>query len=368
MPPTRERSHHPLQLSVIVPFHNNSAELRQGLAAVRRAAEALPEGVALAEIIVVADGAREDCRPLAAEAGAEVLAIDGPRGPAVARSRGAEIASGDVLVFVDTDVVVDASSLARFAAIFAAYPDAGAAFGAYDEDPADPGFISQCRNLAHSFIHQRASREATTFWAGLGAVRAHAFAAVGGFDERFTRPSVEDIDLGYRLRAAGYRILLDPTIRGKHLKRWSLWSGLRTDLRDRGVPWTQLLHRYAAMRDDLNVSRAYRMCVIVSYLALGMLLGAFWRPVLLLPGLACLIALVWLDRTYYAFFVRRRGLLFTLRWYPLHVMHHLSNGMSFGIGTGLFFLSRLGIDCPGALPVDSWSKGVVSTRVATRAG
>ena len=352
-------------LSVIVPFHKNLEQLARSVQAVRTA---LNSSDAAGELIVVADGAPEDSLPLVSGVGGTVLSIAGPSGPAVARNRGAAVARGDLLVFIDSDVLVAPDALRRILDAFQAEPQLAALFGAYDEDPDDPGFHSQARNLAHSFIHQRSQRDASTFWAGLGAIRTTVFLAVGGFDERFTRPSIEDIDLGYRVRAAGHRIVLDHTIRGKHLKRWSLWIGLRSDLRDRGIPWTQLLHRYAAMRDDLNVSRAYRACVIVSYLAVGLTIGALWMAVLLGPVLACLLALVWLDRPYYAFFVRRRGLLFTARWFPVHVLHHLSNGVSFATGTALFLLSRFGIRCPGALPTERWRGGIPSIRTVAGAG
>jgi len=354
-----------LVLSVIVPFHRNTEHLTRCLQAARAA---LNESGSLGELIVVADGAIEDCSALVIAMGGTLLTIPGPSGPARARNCGAAAARGDVLVFVDSDVVVDPTAFARIRSTFDTNQEVAAVFGAYDEDPDDPRFLSQARNLAHSFIHQRASREATTFWAGLGAIRTDAFTTVGGFDERFIRPSVEDIDLGYRLRAAGHRIVLDHTIRGKHLKYWSLWSALRTDLRDRGVPWTQLLHRYTALRNDLNVSRAYRVCVVVSYLALGAAIGAVWQPFLLWAVVICLLALVWLDRPYYTFFVRRRGWWFTARWYPFHVVHHLSNGVAFVIGTSLFALSRLGIRFPGALPPGCWNGPMLSTRAVARLG
>jgi GT2 family glycosyltransferase len=348
-------------LAVIVPFHRNVAHLTRCLGAIRGA---LDGSTLIADLIVVADGAADDCSALVNQITGTLLSVPGPSGPAVARNRGAAAAHGSLLLFIDADVAIEPAALRQLVAVFRAEPDVAAVFGAYDEEPDDRAFVSQARNLAHSFVHQRSRRDARTFWAGLGAVRAEAFACVGGFDERFTRPSVEDIDLGYRLRDAGYQIVLDHTIRGKHLKQWSFWSALRTDLFDRGIPWTQLLCRYSAMQDDLNVSRAYRACVMVSYAALIFAVGAFWRPVLLWPAVACLLALVALDWPYYLFFARRRGLLFTARWYPLHVLHHLSNGLSFVTGTCLFVLSRkVGARWPGALPADRWRGRTVAARV-----
>ncbi len=346
----------PGRLSVIVPFHRNLDQLRQCLAAVADAATLLP-APADTELIVVADGSPVDCAETVREAGGRLLSIDGPRGPALARNRGAAHAHGDLLVFVDTDVVIHRETLLQFVRLFEAEPRVTAAFGAYDQAPADPGFFSQCRNLAHSFVHQRSRRDAQTFWAGLGAVRAAAFARLEGFDERFGRPSVEDIDLGYRMRAAGMPIVLDARIQGTHLKRWTLWSSLLSDVLDRGVPWTQLLKRYGAMHDDLNISRRYRACVVVAYLTVFALVGAwFWTPLL---GVATLLLGLqwWLDLPYYRFFRRQRGLLFTLRWFPFHVLHHLSNGVSFAAGSALYGVRRwTGLELPGALPLGVWSR------------
>jgi GT2 family glycosyltransferase len=345
-----------LILSVIVPFHRNLAHLRRCLAALRASRASLPAGVTLSEILVAADGAVDDPHECAAVQGARVVAIEGPRGPAVARSRAALVASGEILVFVDSDVVVRTEALARLATIFRSDPEVGAAFGAYDEEPADPGFFSQCRNLAHSYIHQRSSREAQTFWAGLGAVRATIFMAVGGFDPRFAQPSVEDIDLGYRIRQAGFRIVLDPAVQGTHLKRWTLWSSIVTDIRDRGVPWTQLLSRYGTMRNDLNLTVKYRLAVVLAYALVLFGVGAFWQPLLLAPAGVVLVALWLIDRPYYQFFTSRRGLRFTLAWYPFHILHHLCNGVSFVLGTLLYAGRRwTGFALPWALPVRPWS-------------
>jgi len=78
-------------------------------------------------------------------------------------------------------------------------------------------------------------------WAGCGAVRRAAFVEVGGFQEGYLRPSIEDIELGYRLSESGGRIRLAAEVQVRHLKRWTLASIVRTDVWRRGVPWTELL-------------------------------------------------------------------------------------------------------------------------------
>ena len=64
---------------------------------------------------------------------------------------------------------------------------------------------------------------------------------MGGHDERYRRPCIEDIELGYRLRDAGHEIRLCRDLQVKHLKRWRLGDMLTTDLLKRAVPWTRLM-------------------------------------------------------------------------------------------------------------------------------
>jgi hypothetical protein len=338
--------------TVIVPFHRNLSQLASCLAAIRRGAPA-------AELIVAADGARDDCRPLADAHRARVVEIAGPLGPAAARNRAAAVATGDILVFVDTDVVVADDAIERLCGCLAAHPDVTGVFGAYDEQPPERNFSSRYRNLSHSYVHQRASTRALTFWAGLGAVRADAFRAVGGFDERFRRPCVEDIDLGYRLSTAGYALRVEASARGQHLKRWTLVGGVRSDVFDRGVPWTQLILRSGMLANDLNTSTALRASLVLSYVLLGAIVVAPFMPVAWAMGAlavagSALAALVALNWEYYRWFQRREGAGFAVRVVAVHVLHHLCNGVSLAAGVVLTFASRWGIRLPGALPAEPW--------------
>jgi hypothetical protein len=262
-----------------------------------------------------------------------------------------------VLVFIDADVIVAPGALERVVEVFLEEPQTSAVFGAYDERPAEPGFVSQYKNLAHSYVHQSSPGAARTFWAGFGAVRREAFLSVGGFDERFSRPSVEDIDLGYRLTAAGHLVKLDPMLRACHLKRWTLTSMILSDMRDRGIPWTQLILRHGALHDDLNVRSAYRWSIVLAYLAAVSLGAAVSDPRFIAVTLIAMAGLTILHWRYYGFFYTRRGASFAVGAWLLHGLHHLYNGLSFAAGTALFVGARyLGVRLPGALAVNTWNR------------
>ena len=343
----------PLRFSFIVPFHRDLSTLARCL----RALDTRPPD---SELIIAADGGVDDCRPLALQHHARVVELPAARGPATARNAGVVASSGDLLVFVDADVAVSRAGVVRLMRIFHDQPQTAAVFGAYDQYPPDPGFMSQYKNLSHSFVHHTSATRASTFWAGFGAVRRDAFQRIGGFDERFVKPSVEDIDLGYRLTAAGYQIVLDPALSATHLKRWTIGSAMASDVRDRGIPWAQLIWRYGVLGNELNLRTEYRVSVVLAYLALGSALLAPSDPRSLIVSALAIVGLTAASRRYYRFFYEKRGAWFTTRVWAMHLVQNLCNGLSFAIGTALFFAASAGVCLPGGLPTKPWSASATS--------
>ena len=165
-------------------------------------------------------------------------------GPGYARNRGAERAYGDILFFLDADVTVYPNATSRLHTLFTEEPDMAGVIGSYDDQPGVPNFLSQYRNLLHHYVHQKASPEGSTFWGACGAIRRVVFQDMGGFDERYLHPSVEDIELGCRMTQKAYRIRLDKALYIKHLNRWTSRSILFTDFFRRAFPWTAIILRY----------------------------------------------------------------------------------------------------------------------------
>nr|MBA3263094.1 glycosyltransferase family 2 protein [Thermoleophilaceae bacterium] len=269
----------------------------------------------------------------------EVIVVDEPAGmgPAGARNAGAMRATGSILVFVDSDVAVHEDAFTRIRAAFEEEPELAAVFGSYDDLPSIHGVVSTFRNMLHHYVHQSSGGVATTFWAGLGAVRREAFVAVDGFDDwRFRSPSVEDIELGLRLASAGGLIRLDPEIQGTHLKHWRLSSMLLTDLLYRGMPWTALMLDRGPKAARLNLRGSHG--VAAAAFTLGLATTLLGRRRLAAPLAAAYFAI---NLRFYDLLLRRAGPGSAAAGVVLLVVHNAAALGSAPLGVMAFATDRL---------------------------
>lgn len=315
----------PLLVAIIVPVYNGEPSLARCLSACVAAQDSRHH-----ELIVVDNGSTDGSAAIASGFGARVIDCPGPSGPGAARNAGAAGTAADVLVFVDADVEVSPLAVAQLAAHFEADPQVAAVFGSYDDRPGSENFLSQYKNLLHHFTHQHGNREARTFWAGCGAVRKNAFDELGGFDQhRYPKPSIEDIELGFRLHSHGYRIVLDPSIQVKHLKQWRMGSLLRADIFYRAVPWAKLILERQGLVNDLNLKTSQRISAGIVGGILTLIPAALIRPVIGVLVIGLSGAFVVVNHDLFAFFLRRKGLLFTIATVPMHMLYFLYSAITF---------------------------------------
>ena len=261
------------RVSVVIAVYNGGTDLEKCLAAVR--ASTYP----LFECILIDDASTDGMVNAAAEQhNARIIRLEAQGGPARARNIGVKEAGGDIIIFTDADVLLYPDTISVAVNTLQADEKIAAVIGSYDDQPTHASFISQYRNLFHHWVHQTGAEEASTFWTGCGAIRRSVFLEMGGFSQEYRQPSIEDIELGMRMRRAGYRIRLLKNMFGKHMKHWGFWNTIRTDILMRGVPWMQLVLRDGKMTNDLNLNYRSRIATVLAAL-LAMLL-----PVLVLTG------------------------------------------------------------------------------------
>lgn len=174
-----------MKISVIVPTRNSSRTLAACLRSVR--GQTHPD----VELIVV-DNASDDDTPMIALQSADVVVDRGPERSAQ-RNRGAWLATGEILVFIDSDMVLEPTVLADIAARIQDSPEVGAVV--IPERSFGSGFFTSCRILEKSLDVGLDDVEAPR------AFRTEVFERVGRWDETLT--AAEDWDLADRTRAAG---------------------------------------------------------------------------------------------------------------------------------------------------------------------
>jgi len=262
-------------------------------------------------------------------------------GPAAARNYGAVNAKGEIILFLDSDILVRPDTISKIASRFSEDPDLSAVFGSYDDDPYQKDFLSQYKNLVHHFVHQNGNNDASTFWAGCGAIKNEAFSEIGGFDQgKFKTSSIEDIELGYRLKSNGYKILLDKTLQVKHLKKWSINNYLDAEIYRRAIPWSRLILETGIFHSDLNLKISDRISAflvwIIFFVTGFLIVDLVVKDINLISIEIFLLFFVFvlflfLNFKFYKFLLVNRGFLFLIESIPIHFLYFIYSSSVFAL-------------------------------------
>ncbi len=214
-------------LSIVIPHHNAAADTVRLLSSLAQSKHA-----PAFEVIIVDDGSENSIKyqvSLRPRSGREsinysklfalrIVRLELNRGPAVARNRGAKAARGKFLVFMDSDVEAFADTLANIAAIFRDDSDIVALTGVWVKEQKSHAFFPNFKALRDwsYWINERdKSGYYFLFSTRIASIKKSVFLRLGGFDETYPAPLVEDIELTYRI-ARRYAIIFAPSVRVRH--------------------------------------------------------------------------------------------------------------------------------------------------------
>jgi GT2 family glycosyltransferase len=316
-----------LPLSIVVPVHNSVQTLDRCLGALT------PQLSPTDELIVVDDGSTDDVAGVARRFQATLLRIEQRAGAAAARNLGADRATRPVLLFLDADVVLHGDAIARGRAQ-CADPAVAAVIGSYDDTPEARTLVSQFKNLAHHYFHQRAAGPVGSFWGACGFIKRDVFEESGGFDEtRFSHPSIEDVELGWRVCDNGGLILLDPDIQATHLKRWTLGSLIKTDVWYRAVPWVHGSLERRRLGAELNASPLQQVALIIALLLVAGAMAAVVSDTTPLVAVGFSAAALAINQRLFRLFWRNGGVRLLAAGFVLQQIYYLCalTGLLLGI-------------------------------------
>jgi len=329
-----------LLVSVIIAVHNGSKFIGECLEAIKNSS------YKNFETIIIDDNSTDDSTKIAIENGAVVYKLSKRSGPAAARNYGAKKARGDILLFLDCDVIIRKDTISKIIEDFNMHTEISAIIGSYDDEPEELDFFSQYRNLFHHYIHQHSEEDAKTFWCGCGAIKKDVFLKLNGFDaQKYNKPMIEDIELGTRLVNSNYKIMLDKKLQVKHLKKWSFYSILITDVFQRAVPWSLLIVQDKSPVKDLNLKLLHRISALIVILlsislilsVLSIILKSSITVYFMLSAIMFFVLIVLFNFDLYLFFLKKRGLSFLLFSIPMHFLYYLYSSITFFI---CWFLSK----------------------------
>lgn len=200
------------KISVIIPMYNASGCIESCLSAV------LKQTANDLEILLIDDCSTDDTVQKAEKYPFKIIKLEKRLTPAQVRNYGAKNASGNIIVFVDADVVLKPDSVEEIVRAMSR-PDTDSVFGIYAEDTPQAGFFSQFQNLLIIYRYKRLPRTTDITCSFFFAIKKSVFEAVGGYNEEMSY--YEDIEIGKRLTREGYHCKFDPDLEVTHLKYYN---------------------------------------------------------------------------------------------------------------------------------------------------
>ncbi|HHL38948.1 MAG TPA: glycosyltransferase [Deltaproteobacteria bacterium] len=263
------------KVSVVIPVYN-------GAAVIGRCIEALKDQDYPRrdyEIIAVDDGSTDATPRILDELGVR-WARQPNAGPASARNRGARMASGDIILFIDSDCVALRNWISEMVRPFSD-PQVAAVKGSYrtEQKGLTARFVQA--EFEERYRLQERFRYIDFVDSYSAAFRRSVFLDSGGFDEGFPVADHEDVDLSYRLAALGHKMVFNRAAVVTHTHPDSPCRYFRTKMR-RGW-WRMVVYkRYPEkMARDTYTPQTLKAQILLVYAMAGSLAAAAFDAALL---------------------------------------------------------------------------------------
>ncbi len=277
------------------------------------------------EIIVVDDGSTDDTLSLAESFGVRTVRHQRSLGAAAARNHGARISQGDILVFLDSDVVVPEDTLPKLVDRLRESPAIHATGAHASPRNLSPSWSAHFVALRHSHAfycqQMRDIVGVSCFQSECGAVRREVFDRTGGFPEKYRHAGMEDYAFGHEMERLEYvNVLLADAAYDHHYR--SLWPRCREVMR-RTARWLPLVFRRRRFESQgMGASSRDSFSFLLSVAILVGVIAGFFYPIGWYLGCIAAVGQVVWEWPFLRFARQQCGVKMALyAWPALQVFH-----------------------------------------------
>jgi len=205
-----------VKISIIIPVYNSSLTLNECLSAI------FNSRFKNFEVIIVSDNSPDNSVMIAKKYQCKIIELPKNQGPAFARNSGVQAAVGDILFFIDSDVIIKNDALDYLNDKFF-QNEIDAIQGIYSHQPTYNSIATQYQMSYNCYyIWPKNKKYASTLSTCCFAIRKKIFLNLKGFNVNIKRASAEDEEFGYLLMDKGYKILISRELNVEHRVNYSI--------------------------------------------------------------------------------------------------------------------------------------------------
>ena len=295
-------------VSVIISTYNAGNTIEQCVAAV------LMQDYPNVELIIVDDCSFDDTVNRVAKYNKKLIINETNSGISYSRNAGARVSSANILIFLDSDVVIQKNGVSSLVKYLLSEKNIKVVAGKYSENTQQLNFISDYKNMDLVYRTNMSTDYNISFTSFFFAIRKADFMAVHGFTDvftGFTAPSAEDTLFAYKLSGGENLVCLKANVFVDHLKTYSLISMLKTN-------FARIASLIGIRKNSNGEYNAGEGCPIAYYVNiffpsiillsfLGVFFKAYWLPIL------AFIGFTFNNHGFLMFLVKKRGCFFAFK-------------------------------------------------------
>jgi GT2 family glycosyltransferase len=328
-----------LNISVVIPNYGRGEEVLECINSIRKSSF-LPQ-----EIVVVDDCSTDNSVEILKSNNIKVIEHSENKGTAAARNTGAKKTNGEIIVFIDSDVVIHKDTIQKCVQLFQRDETISVIVGLPDKTNKYQGIVT-AHFLMRMYFRLLEFSDNVSYTNGtMTAVRRSIFDKIGGYNEKLRTPGIEDAEFGLEIYRNNEKIYLDKTNLVTHNKKIDFWGLIKSDMA-RTVDRVFFMFRKRQVQSILidkrflTISMSQIISALLAPAILVFLALTIYSPLLFFPLTVSLILFFFLNQRYLSFIKKEAGIVSSIKIYLLLIIDMFFVNLAFWKGMMLYILGR----------------------------